>query len=225
MGNRAIYADFTGKITKLEQVFGEGNTGFKDGDKFALYKVLAYLDYLDKNEPKNCSVETGKRYKAARHNALRLCQRAMIQDLVDMMVFADRYVPPHITKLPEDASVEDKLANFKAATEYKRSCGTEVLYHSYMEFKRKLGGQHIDFRSYVEAAARASLKAGWKEDYEDVLLPTKGSEIKRIEYLIEYAQRLGFVVDDANDADGNVAVVLVGMMTKATSKKVVTKSN
>ena len=30
--------------------------------------------------------------------------------------------------------------------------------------------------------------------------------------------------DNANDADGNVAVVLVGMTAKATSEKVVTKS-
>jgi hypothetical protein len=77
----------------------------------------------------------------------------------------------------------------------------------------------------VEAATRASLKSVWNENDSTTLLGVTGNQAQRVGNLIDYAQRLGFVVDGANDADGNVAVVLVGMKAKATSKKVVTKSN
>jgi len=57
------------------------------------------------------------------------------------------------------------------------------------------------------------------------LLSVAGSQAQRVGNLIDYAQRLGFVVDGAKDDEGNVAVVLVGMTAKAASKKRVKKSN
>ena len=128
---------------------------------------------------------------------------------MERMRFADTYVRTDIEKLPDTATLEEKLRNNKLAYEYRDSCGTEVFYRMFRRFIRVLGGQHIDFRSYVEAATRASLKKVWSEDTGDVLMATKGSEEQKIGNLITYAQRLGFVVDAANDTDGSIAIVLV----------------
>ena len=77
----------------------------------------------------------------------------------------------------------------------------------------------------MEAATRASLKSVWNENDSTTLLSVAGSQAQRVGNLIDYAQRLGFVVDGAKDDEGNVAVVLVGMTAKAASKKRVKKSN
>jgi hypothetical protein len=86
-----------------------------------------------------------------------------------------------------------------------------------------VGERNINFRRYVEAATRASLKKVWDEDEGYVLVPTKGNTQKLIENLIIYAQRMGFVVEPANDTDGSVAIVLVGVkevyVKKAGEKK------
>lgn len=189
----------------LDDVFGEGKRAFaewqKHGNKFQFYKAEAWLEHCQQTIPKNCSAATRLKLRRAITQALYLCRAAKIEDLVNTMSWADN---------------EQK---------YEDDCGTKALWYLYRSFCNKVGGQHIDFRSYVEAAARASLKSVWKENDSTTLMSVTGSESKRLTYLIEYAQRLGFVVDGANDADGNVAVVLVGMTAKATSKKVVTKSN
>ena len=223
MGNRAIYANFEGKITKLDEVFGEGKQTFDDGDRFALYKALAYIDYCSAKEPKHCSAATRKKLNAARLKARRLCEEAMLEDLLAKMRFADTYVRKDIEKLPDTATLEEKSRNEKLAYEYRDSCGTEVFYRMFRRFIRVLGGQHIDFRSYVEAATRASLKKVWNEDTGDVLMATKSSEEQKIGNLISYAQRLGFVVDAANDTDGSIAIVLVDVKD-IDGKKLVARS-
>ena len=223
MGNRAIYANFEGKITKLDEVFGEGKQTFDDGDEFALYKALAYIDYCSAKEPKHCSAATRKKLNAARLKAQRLCEEAMLDDLLETMRFADTYVRKDIEKLPDTATLEEKLRNNKLAYEYEDTCGTEVFCRLYRGFVRILGGQHIDFRSYVEAATRASLKKVWSEDTGDVLMATKGSEEQKIGNLITYAQRLGFVVDAANVTDGSLAIVLADVKD-INGKRVVARS-
>ena len=223
MGNRAIYANFEGKITKLDEVFGEGKQTFDDGDRFALYKALAYIDYCSAKEPKHCSAATRKKLNAARLKARRLCEEAMLDDLLETMSFADTYIRTDIEKLPDTATLEEKLRNNKLAYEYRDSCGTEVFWRLYRGFVRILGGEHIDFRSYVEAATRASLKKVWNEDTGDVLMATKGSNEQKIGNLITYAQRLGFVVDAANDTDGSIAIVLVDVKD-IDGKKLVARS-
>ena len=223
MGNRAIYANFEGKITKLDEVFGEGKQTFDDGDKFALYKALAFIDYCSAKEPKHCSAATRKKLEAARLKAQRLCEEAMLEDLLERMRFADTYIPPHIKRLPDTATLEEKSRNIKLANEYRDTCGTEVFWRMYRRFVDRLGGQHIDFRSYVQAATRASLKKVWSEDTGDVLMATKGSDEQKIGNLITYAQRLGFVVDAANDTDGSLAIVLVDVK-EVDGKKLVARS-
>jgi hypothetical protein len=223
VGNRAIYANFEGKITKLDEVFGEGKQTFDDGDKFALYKALAFIDYCSAKEPKHCSAATRKKLEAARLKAQRLCEEAMLEDLLAKMRFADTYIRTDIEKLPDTATLEEKSRNIKLAYEYRDTCGTEVFYRMFRRFIRVLGGQHIDFRSYVQAATRASLKKVWNEDTGDVLMATKGSEEQKIGNLITYAQRLGFVVDAANDTDGSLAIVLVDVK-EVDGKKLVARS-
>jgi len=223
VGNRAIYANFEGKITKLAEVFGEGKKTFVEGDKFALYKALAYIDYCAAKEPKHCSAATRKKLNAARLKARRLCEEAILDDLLSKMRFADTYIRTDIEKLPDTATLEEKLRNNELAYEYRDTCGTEVFYRMFLRFIRVLGRQHIDFRSYVEAATRASLKKVWKEDTGDVLMATRGSKEQKIGNLITYAQRLGFVVDAANDTDGSLAIVLVDVK-EVNGKKVVARS-
>jgi hypothetical protein len=189
----------------LDDVFGEGKRAFDEwnihGNKFQFYRAEAWLEHCQQTIPKNCSAATRLKLRRAITQALYLCRAAKIEDLVNTMSWADN------------------------EQQYEDDCGTKAIWYLYRSFCNKVSGQHIDFRSYVEAAARASLKSVWKENDSTTLLSVAGSASKRLTYLIEYAQRLGFVVDGANDADGNVAVVLVGMKAKATSKKVVTKSN
>ena len=213
MGNRATYANYDGKVTTLADVFGEGATSFGEerNERAQLYKALAYIRHCAANEPKHCTPATRKKLEAARLNAQRLCEEALLADLVDSMRWADDYVPAELAKLPDDATREQWLANNRLATEYADKYGTEVLWSSFQNFIKRFGESHINFRNYVEAATRASLKTGWNEDYGDVLMPTKGSTQSRIDNLITYAQRLGFVADSANDTDGSVAIVLVGV--------------
>jgi len=212
MGNRARYVNYDGEITSLADVFGEGKTSFGEerDDRGKLYKALAYIKYRAANEPKHCTPATRNKMEAARVNAQRLCEEAVLEDLIATMRWADDYVPADVVKLPDNATTEEKLANCKRATEYARTCGTEVLWRSYRDFVKQFGEQHIDFRRYVESATRASLKKVWDEDEGDVLMPTKGSTQKLIVCLGLYAQRMGFVVDSASDDDGNFAIVLVG---------------
>jgi hypothetical protein len=161
--------------------------------------------------------------EAARLNAQRLCEEALLEDLIDTMRWADDYVPADLVKLPDDATGEQRLANHERATHYAQTYGTEVLWSSYRDFVKQVGEPYINFRSYVEAATRASLKKVWNEDEGDVLMPTKGNTQTLIGNLITYAQRMGFVVDSANDDDGSVAIVLVGVkkvyVKKAGEKK------
>jgi hypothetical protein len=206
---RRIHPNFD-RTTTLDEVFGEGKRAFDEwkihGNKFQFYKAEAWLEHCQQTIPKNCSAATRLKLRRAITQALYLCRAAKIEDLVNKMSWADN------------------------ERDYHEDCGTKALWHLYLLFCRKIGGQHIDFRSYVEAAARASLKSVWQENESTTLLSVAGSESKRLTYLVEYAQRLGFVVDGANDADGNVAVVLVGVRKKgkekivAKSKNLVTKS-
>ncbi len=189
----------------LDDVFGEGKRAFaewqKYGNKFQFYKAEAWLEHCQQTIPKNCSAATRLKLRRAITQALYLCRAAKIEDLVNTMSWADN------------------------ERDYHEDCGTKALWYLYRLFCRKIGGQHIDFRSYVEAATRASLKSGWNENDSTTLLSLAGSQTQRVGNLIEYAQRLGFVVDGAKDDEGNVAVVLVGMKAKAASKKRVKKSN
>ena len=225
MGNRATYANYEGKITTLADVFGEGKTSFSEerNERAQLYKALAYIRHCEANEPKHCTPATRKKLEAARLNARRLCEEALLADLVEKMRWADDYVPKDLAKLPDDATTEQKLANYKRETEYASTYGTEVLWRSFNNFTKMFGQSHINFRNYVEAATRASLKKVWNEDEGDVLMPTKGSTKSRIVNLFTYAQRMGFVVDSANDTDGSVAIVLVGVK-EVDGKKVVATS-
>jgi len=207
---RRIHPNFDGTIT-LDEVFGEGKRAFDEwhifDDKFKFYKAEAWLKHCEQTIPKNCSAATRLKLRRAIAQVLYLCRATKIEDLVNTMSWADN------------------------ERDYHEDCGTKAIWYLYRSFCNKVSGQHIDFRSYVEAAARASLKSVWNENDSTTLLSVAGSESKRLTYLTEYAQRLGFVVDGANDADGNVAVVLVGMTNKgkdkmvAKSKKLVTKSN
>ena len=121
MGNRAIYADFEGKITKLDEVFGEGKQTFDDGDKFALYKALAYIDYCAAKEPKHCSAATRKKLNAARLKAQRLCEEAMSDDLLAKMRFPETCIRPEITNLPDTAPLEEKVPKNKRAYECEKT--------------------------------------------------------------------------------------------------------
>ena len=201
---RRIHPNFEGTTT-LDEVFGKGKRAFEEwrihGDKFQFYRAEAWLEHCQQTIPKNCSAATRLKLRRAITQALYLCRAAKIEDLVNTMSWADN------------------------ERDYHEDCGTWALWYLYRSFCDKVGGQHIDFRSYVEAATRASLKSVWNENDSTTLLGVTGNQAQRVGNLIDYAQRLGFVVDGANDADGNVAVVLVGMKAKATSKKVVTKSN
>jgi hypothetical protein len=201
---RRIHPNFDGTTT-LDEVFGEGKRAFDEweihGNKFQFYRAEAWLEHCQQTIPKNCSAATRLKLRRAITQALYLCRAAKIEDLVNTMSWADN------------------------ERDYHEDCGTWALWYLYRSFCDKVGGQHIDFRSYVEAATRASLKSVWNENDSTTLLGVTGNQAQRVGNLIDYAQRLGFVVDGANDADGNVAVVLVGMKAKATSKKVVTKSN
>jgi hypothetical protein len=225
MGNRAKYANYDGKITSLADVFGEGATSFGEerNERDKLYKALAYIRHCAANEPKHCTPATRNKMEAARLNAQRLCEEALLEDLIDTMRWADDYVPADLAKLPDNATSEQRLANYTRATEYANTCGTEVLWSSYRDFIKYVGGESVTFRSYVEAATRASLMEVWNEDEGDVLMPTKGNTQTLIGNLITYAQRMGFVVDSANDDDGSVAIVLVGIkkvyVKKAGEKK------
>jgi hypothetical protein len=127
------------------------------------------------------------------------------------MRWADDYVPADLAKLPDNATSEQRLANYKLATHHAHTYGTKVLWSSYRDFVKQVGEPYINFRSYVEAATRASLKKVWNQDEGDVLMPTKGNTRKLIFCLGLYAQRMGFVVDSASDDDGNFAIVLVGV--------------
>ena len=201
---RRIHPNFD-RTTTLDEVFGEGKRAFDEwkihGNKFQFYKAEAWLEHCQQTIPKNCSAATRLKLRRAITQALYLCRAAKIEDLVNTMSWADN------------------------ERDYHEDCGTWALWYLYRSFCDKVGGQHIDFRSYVEAATRASLKSVWNENDSTTLLRVTGNQAQRVGNLIDYAQRLGFVVDGANDADGNVAIVLVGMTAKATSKKVVTKSN
>jgi hypothetical protein len=86
-----------------------------------------------------------------------------------------------------------------------------------------VGERNINFRRYVEAATRASLKKVWNEDEGEVLMPTKGNTQKLIVCLGLYAERMGFVVEPANDTDGNFAIVLVGVK-EVNGKKAIVSS-
>jgi len=189
----------------LDAVFGEGKRAFDEwkinGNKFQFYKAEAWLEHCEQTIPKNCSAATRLKLRRAITQALYLCRAAKIEDLVNTMAWSDN------------------------EQRYEDDCGTKALWHLYRSFCNKVGGQHIDFRSYVEAAARASLKSVWKENESTTLLSVAGSQEQRVGNLIEYAQRLGFVVDGANDADGNVAVVLVGMTKKGKDKMVAKSKN
>jgi hypothetical protein len=202
MGNRANFTNYDGKITSLADVFGEGATSFGEerNERDKLYKALAYIRHCAANEPKNCTPATRNKMEAARLNAERLCEEALLESLVAAMRWVD-----------DNATSEQSTTNHELATEYARTCGTEVLWTSYRNFVKYFGGENVTFRSYVEAATRASLMEVWNEDEGDVLMPTKGNTQSRIDNLITYAQRMGFVVDSANDADGSVAIVLVGV--------------
>ena len=225
MGNRAKYANYDGKITSLADVFGEGATSFGEerNERDKLYKALAYIRHCAANEPKHCTPATRNKMEAARLNAQRLCEEALLEDLIATMRWADDYVPADFVKLPKNATTEQRLANHERATHYAHTYGTEVLWSSFRDFVKQVGEPYINFRSYVEAATRASLKKVWNEDEGDVLMPTKGNTQTLIGNLITYAQRMGFVVDSANDTDGSVAIVLVGVkkvyVKKAGEKK------
>ena len=212
MGNRARYVNYDGEITSLADVFGEGKTSFGEerDDIDKLYKALAYIRHRAANEPKHCTPATRNKLEAARVNAQRLCEEAVLEDLMATMRWADDYVPADVVKLPDNATSEQRLANYKRATHHADTYGTEVLWHSFRNFVKQVGERNINFRRYVEAATRASLKKVWDEDEGDVLMPTKGSTQKLIVCLGLYAQRMGFVVDSASDDDGNFAIVLVG---------------
>jgi len=225
MGNRAKYANYDGKITSLADVFGEGKTSFGEerDDIDKLYKALAYIRHRAANEPKHCTPATRNKMEAARVKAQRLCEEAVLEDLIATMRWADDYVPANLVKLPDNATSEQRLANYKLATHHADTYGTEVLWHSFRNFVKQVGERNINFRRYVEAATRASLKKVWDEDEGYVLVPTKGNTQKLIGNLIIYAQRMGFVVEPANDTDGSVAIVLVGVkevyVKKAGEKK------
>jgi len=201
---RRIHPNFEGTTT-LDEVFGKGKRAFAEweihGDKFQFYRAEAWLKHCQQTIPKNCSAATRLKLRRAITQALYLCRAAKIEDLVNTMSWADNQ------------------------RKYHEDCGTWALWYLYRSFCDKVGGQHIDFRSYVEAATRASLKSVWNENDSTTLLRVAGSQAQRVGNLIDYAQRLGFVVDGAKDDEGNVAVVLVGMTAKAASKKRVKKSN
>ena len=201
---RRIHPNFEGTTT-LDEVFGKDKRAFEEwrihGDKFQFYRAEAWLKHCQQTIPKNCSATTKQRLEQAITQALYLCREAKIEDLVKTMEYADN------------------------KQDYHESSGTKAIWYRYRSFCNQVGGQHIDFRTYVIAAARASLKSVWNENDKITLVSLTGSQTIKVDKLIDYAQSLGFVVDGANDADGNVAIVLVGMTAKATSKKVVTKSN
>jgi len=201
---RRIHPNFEGTTT-LDEVFGKGKRAFAEweihGDKFQFYRAEAWLKHCQQTIPKNCSAATRLKLRRAITQALYLCRAAKIEDLVNTMSWADNQ------------------------RKYHEDCGTWALWYLYRSFCDKGGGQHIDFRSYVEAATRASLKSVWNENDSTTLLSVTGNQAQRVGNLIDYAQRLGFVVDGAKDDEGNVAVVLVGMTAKAASKKRVKKSN
>ena len=167
---------------------------------FDLYRALAYIAYCAANEPKHCSPATRKKLVAARHTAKRLCEEALLDDLQRFM--------EHALAL----KVEQKTTHYE-------DCEPDALWRSYRQFVNKVGGQHIDFRSYVEAATRASLRARWNENKGDVLLPTNGNDSQRVAYLFQYAERLGLAVDSANDEEGNAALVFIDIKAKAKSGK------
>lgn len=200
---RRIHPNFDGTTT-LDEVFGEGKRAFDEwkihGNKFQFYKAEAWLEHCQQTIPKNCSAATKKSLEQAITQALCLCREAKIEDLIKTMEWADK------------------------ERDYHERSGTKAIWYRYRSFCDQVGGQHIDFRTYVIAAARAALKHVWNENDKITLSSLTGSQFRKVNNLVDYAQRLGFVVDGANDADGNVAVVLVGVKAEGTSGKVVKRT-
>jgi len=127
---RRIHPNFEGTTT-LDEVFGKGKRAFAEweihGDKFQFYRAEAWLKHCQQTIPKNCSAATRLKLRRAITQALYLCRAAKIEDLVNTMSWADN---------------EQK---------YEDDCGTKAIWYLYRSFCNKVSGQHIDFRSYVEA--------------------------------------------------------------------------
>jgi len=204
MGNRRKHLDFYG-ITSLKDVFNNSDrTGFAEtrdsGDEaIALARARGWLDTYNDNIPKRCTEKTKIDITRALHKAYRLVEQAKKERLINVMLAADN------------------------SKDYFYDCGTEALSSLFEGFRRKVGGQDVEFRRYVEAATQASLKKVWNENDEVALVSLTGNTKSRITYLLDYAHRLGFVCDAGTDSDGNTAIVLLDVKLKSRLNRKVTR--
>ena len=207
MAKRVSSKDYYAGISELAEVFGKaGKNEFSTAtglsrDVLALTRAEAWLDNCEANLPKHCKAETLQELRRAIVKARYLVQQSRIDELIEIMHYAD------------------------TLKEYRTECGTKSLAWLHHMFTTRVGGgERIDFRSYVEAAAQAALKSHWNSGSKITLLDLNGNTSQKLALLLQYAGRLGFVCESANDENGDAAIVLAGVKAKATTRKKVKRA-
>jgi hypothetical protein len=207
MAKRVSSKDYYAGISELAEVFGKaGKNEFSTAtglsrDVLALTRAEAWLDNCEANLPKHCKAETLQELRRSLLKARYLVRQARIDELIEIMHYAD------------------------TLKEYRTECGTKSLAWLHHMFTTRVGGgERIDFRSYVEAAAQAALKSHWNSGSKITLLDLNGNTLQKLALLFEYAGRLGFVCEPASDENGDVAIVLAGVKKKATTLKKVKRA-
>jgi len=206
MAKRVSSKDYYASITDLAEVFrNAGKNEFSTAtglsrDVLALTRAEGWLDNCEANLPKRCKPETLQELRRSLLKARYLVRQARIDELIEIMHYAD------------------------TLKEYRTECGTKSLAWLHHMFTTRVGGKGIDFRSYVEAAAQAALKSHWNSGSKITLLDLNGNTLQKLALLFEYAGRLGFVCESANDENGDAAIVLAGVKAKATTRKKVKRA-
>jgi hypothetical protein len=197
MGFRKLNPEYKdGAITSLEQIYRvKHRQDIQSNLDIDVYAAKSWLLYTGNNIPKSCSLKTRRELNKAIASGLALCHEIIIEELIERMREADR--------MPE----------------YQDSCGTKALWGLYFNFCQKVGWQQITFLSFVEAATKASLKSVWNRSDTLQFVSLTGNVNTRVGHLLSYAQDLGFAVEGANDAEGNVALVIVDVKAKAKKHK------
>ena len=207
MARRVSSKEYYASITELAKVFGNaGKNEFSTAtglsrDQHALDRAEGWLYNCEANLPKHCKAKTLQELRRSLQKARFLVRQARIDELIEIMRYAD------------------------TLKEYRTECGTRSLAWLHHMFTTRVGGgNNIDFRSYVEAAAQASLKSHWNSGSKVTLLDLNGNTMQKLALLFNYAGRLGFVCEPASDENGDIAIVLAGVKAKATTLKKVKRA-
>jgi hypothetical protein len=202
MARRVSSREDYASISELAEVFGSaGKNEFSTAtgmsrDQLAMNRAEGWLDNCEANLPKHCTAKTLKELKRAILKARFLVRQARIDELIEIMRYAD------------------------TLKDYRTECGTKSLAWLHHMFTTRVGGgNNIDFRSYVEAAAQSALQSHWNSGSKVTLLDLNGNTVQKLALLFQYAGRLGFVCESANDENGDAAIVLAGVKAKASTRK------